>query len=55
MVLWRLVAPKKGDAGRVRMEWVGGRVSTFLEAKGRDDEKGSFQREDWEGGTTFEM
>lgn len=35
LVLWRLVAPAKGDSRGVRQEWVGGWESNLLEAKGR--------------------
>ena len=37
MVLWRLMAPVKGNAREVRQKWVGGWVSTLLQAKGRED------------------
>jgi hypothetical protein len=47
LVLWRLDAPEKGDARGMRLEWVGGWVSTLLEAKGR--EMGGGQRGDLVG------
>jgi hypothetical protein len=34
LVLWRLDAPEKGDARRMKLEWVGGWGSTLLELKG---------------------
>jgi hypothetical protein len=43
--LWRLDAPEKGDARRVR--WMGGWESTLLEVKGRGDGVGGL----WKGGT----
>ena len=38
LVLWRLVAPAKEDAGGMRQEWVGWLESTLSEAKGRGTE-----------------
>ena len=35
MVLWRLVAPEKEDARRIRWEWMSGWRSTLLETKWR--------------------
>jgi hypothetical protein len=35
LVLWRFVAPVKGDAKVVRQEWVCGWVNILIEAKGR--------------------
>lgn len=42
MVLWRLVAPAKGDASVVRQEWMGWWGSTLLKAKGRGDGTGVY-------------
>ena len=35
LVLWRLVAPEKGEARGVRQDWMSGSMSTLIEAKGR--------------------
>jgi hypothetical protein len=50
LVLWKLNAPVKEDARRVRQEWVGGWGHTLLQAKGRGDGIGDFWREGWEMG-----
>jgi hypothetical protein len=54
LVLWRVVAIMKGDAGRVSREWMGVWGSTFIEAKGRRMGEG-FAEGRLERGTTFEM
>ena len=55
LVLWRIVAPVKGDSRGVRQAWLDGWRNTLLEAKGRRDGMGELQREDREGGKTFDM
>lgn len=54
MVLWMLVAPAKGDARGVRLEWEGG-AKHPLRGKGEGAWNGGFAEVRLGRGTTFEM
>ena len=55
MTLWRLDATGQGNVREVRQEWVGGWVSTILEAKGMGGWDGEFGEGRLGRVTAFEM